>query len=364
MQAVVIHDYGEHAIEDVPRPEPAGTDVRIAVDRVQCSVTECRLYRGDNILHRDAVAAQLRTGSARLFGHEFCGTVEAVGADVTRFAPGDRVYPPGKLPCGACAYCQRGYQQYCSDKEQLGYDRAAGLAEYAVVPERVLTKLPDEVSDAAGAAMQPLASAVLCVRDADIATGDVVAVIGAGVMGAHCGQLALANGASRVFAVELVPRKRELAAEHGMTPIDPTDADPAVVVREATDGIGADVVFEAVGEAQAHGSDGDDPLATAFRTVRRGGRIVQVGHIADEIVLEPRAYRAKNVSWTNPTVGVVQTGPNAHTGEVAVDLVASGRIAIEAYVSHELAGLEAFEEAVEITLDPARKLGPAQLIVS
>lgn len=364
MQAIVIHDYGSYSIEAVPRPEPTGREVLVAVDRAQLSVTECRLYQGEEMIHQDAVSAQLRDGSARLFGHEFCGTVAAVGPDVSGFTPGDRVYPPGKIPCETCSYCQRGYQQYCPDKTQLGYDLPAGLAEYALVPEAALVGLPDAVSDAEGAAMQPLASAVLCVEDAGIHTGDVVAIVGAGVMGSHCGQLALTMGASTVYASDLVARKRDLAADHGMTPIDPTETGPAVVVNEATDGIGADVVIEAVGEEQSHATEGDDPLAQAYQMVRRGGTILQVGHITGEITLQPKAFRAKNLRWINPSVGVVQMGPNAHTGAIAADLVAAGRLQIDPYISHELAGLSAFEDAIDITLDPERKLGPAQIIIS
>jgi threonine dehydrogenase-like Zn-dependent dehydrogenase len=364
MRAVVVHEDGSSSIEEVPRPEPTGTDVLIDVDRVQLSITECRLYRGHDIAHRAAVDRQLRDGSARLFGHEFCGTVVEVGGDVTRFGPGDRVYPPGKIPCGECGYCRTGYRQYCSDKTQIGYDRPGGLSEYVLQPETVLAGLPDGVSDAEGAAMQPLASAVLCVEDAEIETGDVVAVVGAGVMGSHCGQLALAQGASEVFAVDIVDEKLSLAADNGMTPVDGRTEDVAERVRDATGGVGADVVFEAVGADQTHGTEGDDPLAQAYRTVRRGGTIVQVGHITGEIAVRPRAFRSKNATWVNPTVGTVQVGPNANTGDVAAELVASGRLSIEGYVSHELDGLAAFEEAVEITLDNERKLGPAQMIVS
>lgn len=361
MRSVIIHGTDQSSIEDVPRPEPTGEEVLIAVDRVQLSITECRLYRGQDIAHRDAVDRQLREGSARLFGHEFCGTVVDVGPGVTQFEPGDRVYPPGKIPCEDCGYCQSGCHQYCSNKTQIGYDRPGGLSEYVLQPETILAKLPDAVSNAEGAAMQPLASAVLCVEEADVGTGDVAVVVGTGVMGSHCGQLALAQGAAKVFAVDIVDRKLDLAADTGMIPVDARTENVAERVGAATNGVGADVVFEAVGADQTHGTSGDDPLALACRTVRHGGTIVQVGHIEGEITIRPRAFRSKNVTWINPTVGTVQTGPNANTGDIATEMVASGRLSIERYVSHELDGLEAFEEAVEITLDSERKLGPAQI---
>jgi threonine dehydrogenase-like Zn-dependent dehydrogenase len=363
MRSVVVHDVGRSSVEEVPRPEPSGEEVLIAVDRVQLSVTECRLYRGHDIAHRDAVDRQLREGSARLFGHEFCGEAVETGDAVTRFEPGDRVYPPGKIPCEECRYCRTGYEQHCPEKTQIGYDRPGGLSEYVLQPETALCALPDAVSDAEGAAMQPLASAVLCVEDAGIATGDVVATVGAGVMGSNCGQLALAEGAGEVFAADVVDEKLAIAADSGATPVDAREADLAERVRAATGGVGADVVFEAVGADQNHGTEGDGPLAQALRTVRRGGTIVQVGHVTGEITVRPRAFRTRNVDWVNPTVGTVHTGPNADTGAVAAGMVASGRISIEEFVSHELDGIETFEEAVEITLDEERGLGPAQMVV-
>lgn len=364
MQAVVCYDFEESGIEDVPRPEPTDDEALIAVHRVQLSVTECALYRGEELRHHEAIAARFADGSARLFGHEFCGTVAETGADVTAFAVGDRVYAPGKIPCGACGYCTSGYPQYCPDTESLGHDRPGALAEYVTVPAVALQRLPDAVTDAEGAAMQPLASALLCVHDAGIETGDVVAVIGTGVMGYQAGQLARLAGAQRVYAVDVVPEKLDLAGDHGMIPIDAREVDPAAKVQDETDGVGADVVVEAVGGEQASGTEGEDPLATAVRTVRRGGTVLQIGHIHGEIELAPRVLRNKSVRWVNPTLGVVSTGPNTDTGVLAADLVATGRVSIEEYVTHELSGLEGFEEAVSLTVSNDRGLGPAQMIVS
>lgn len=363
MRAVVCHDFGEWSVEEVPRPEPGPGEVLIDVDRVQCSVTECRLFRGHDVYHRDAIERHLRDGGARLFGHEFCGRVVEVGEGVEAFAPGDRVYPPGKIPCGECGYCRSGFHAHCADKTQIGYDRPGGLSEYVAQPVEPLRALPEGVSDAEGAALQPLASAVLCVGDAGIATGDVVATVGTGPMGYNCGQLARLEGAGEVFAVDRVPGKLETAAERGLTPVDARDVDPVERVREATGGIGADVVFEAVGGRQTHGTAGTDPLATAVGMARDGGTVVQVGHVDGEVTIRPRVFRSKHLDWVNPTVGVTAATPNADTGEHAAALVADGRVSIADTVTHELDGLDRFEEAVDRTLDDEVGFGPAQIVV-
>jgi threonine dehydrogenase-like Zn-dependent dehydrogenase len=365
MQAIVCDNTNESRLADVLKPAPDADEVLIRVRRVQLSVTECRLYRGGEVAHYDVVQERLKDAPVRLFGHEFCGEVEAVGDDVRGFEPGDRVYAPGKIPCGECTYCRRGYTHYCSNKRGVGYDVPGALAEYTALPEAPLCRLLDEISDAEGAAMQPLASALLCAFDAEIEPGDAVAVMGTGVMGYQCGQLALAQGAGDVYAIDLRPEALDLAADRGMIPVNAREEDPEAVLEEGTDGIGADVVFECVGGEQDDATSGNDPLAQAHRLARYSGNIVQVGHIDGAVTLKPRVTRSKSLSWINPTRGVKQAGPNVDTGELAAALVADGRVSIDEYIATELSGLESFEEAVAITLDKEEhaSLGPAQIVV-
>jgi threonine dehydrogenase-like Zn-dependent dehydrogenase len=362
MQAVLCDDFDESRVADVPRPDPSADEALVEVSRVQLSVTECALYRGRKIRHHEEVKDRLADAPARLFGHEFCGTVVETGSDVTGVDVGDRVYAPSKINCGDCPYCDSGYPQYCKDTESLGYTVPGTLAEYAAIPGRALRRLPDGVSDAEGAALQPFASALLSIHDADVQTGDVVATIGSGVMGYNAGQLATYAGADRVYAVDVVDEKLDLAAERGMVPIDAREEDPVQRLLDETDGIGPDVVVEAVGGDQESAVDGDDPVAVALRSVRKGGKLVQIGHVHGDVTLRPRTIRTKSVDWIHPTFGTVATGPNTDTGELAGELVASGRVSIAEYVSHELDGLEAFETAVDLTLDESG-LGPAQMVL-
>lgn len=365
MQAVVCTDFGASEVRDVPRPTPGSEEVLIRVDRVQLSVTECQMYQGEPLASIELIRDRIQNGDGRVFGHEFCGTVAETGEGVTAFAPGDRVYAPAKIACHACAYCEAGYTQQCTDKETIGTNRPGALAEYLCLPAEPLAHLPDRVTDAEGAAMQPLASAVLCVHDAGITTGDVVAVIGCGVMGYQCAQLAGHQGAREVIAVDVVPEKLEIAADNGITPVNPRETDPVDVVHDLTDGIGADVVFPAVGGRQDHLTHGT-PMAQAFDLVRAAGTVLQVGLLIGEAGIEPRALRKKSVRWVNPRFGVTSTGPNTDTGVLAPRLVADGRVSIEEYITHELIGLDSFEEAVAITLEKedSGALGPPQIVVN
>lgn len=366
METVVCRDFGDSQIEDVPRPTPGSPEVIISVSRVQLSVTECQLYRGEKLSAHETVRSRIKNGDGRLFGHEFCGEVVEIGSSVSQIEVGDRVYAPGKINCTECRYCRMGYEAKCPNKETIGMKRAGALAEYLAVPAAPLRRLPDGVSDAEGAAMQPLASALVCTIDGGIQPGDVVAVVGAGVMGSSCAQYARHLGARDVFAADIDSRKLTIAEDQGLTSVDVSEVELATVVAEATEYVGADVVFSAVGGDQSHGSQGDDPLAVALRTVRAAGTLVQVGLIIGDVRLAPRAYRTKSVRWVNPRLGVVRTGPNTDSGELAPKLVNAGDVEIDPFITHELAGLDSFEEAVEITLDKLEHdaLGPPQIVVS
>lgn len=367
MDAVVIDEFESFDVVDTPRPEPSAGEVQIDVSRVQLSVTECLLYRGESVAHYNTVKRQIQDGdhSTRLFGHEFCGTVAECGPNVDSYQVGDRVYAPGKIHCGTCPYCQSEYKNYCPDTEAIGYDRPGALAEYVRLPVEPLRRAPTGVSDAEGAALQPLASSVLCVADADIDPGDDVLVIGAGVMGFQCALLAKRFGARAVYAADVRDRPLELVAANGAIPVDATETDPVAAVREATAGLGVDVAIEAVGGSQSHATRGDDPLAQAFRAVRRGGTVLQVGHISGDIETTPRSARSKAVRWENPRKGVADLGPETDTGTLAGELVAGGAVPISEYVTHELAGLGSFGTAVDITLEKGAHdaLGPAQIVI-
>lgn len=363
MKAVLTDASGDATVEDVPKPTPDDDEVLIRVRTVQLSVTECQYLTGQASMDRFADRFSDDNGPIQLFGHEFCGEVVEVGVEVTGYAEGDRVYAPGKTTCGECQYCQRGYPEYCANKKRLGYGRPGALAEYLTAPENPLCELSDDVSDAEGAAMQPLAAAIVYVDRADIQTGDVVVVIGTGVMGYQCGQIALQYGSGEVVAVDIDPVKLEYAENAGMTTIDASEWDVVDRIDELTDGIGADVVFEAVGGDQNHAVEGSDPLAQAYEMTRPNATIVQVGNIIGEITHNPRAMADKHLTWVNLVGDTVSATPNMDTGEFANELLASDRVSIEEFITHEVQDLDSFQGAVEVTMNKTEyeALGPCQI---
>lgn len=366
MKAVVTQGYEDSTVEEIPRPSPGQDEVLIEVNRVQLSVTECWTWLGlfDEIDIQERIDAQ----DGLIFGHEFAGEVVELGDGVEEFSVGDRVYAPGKISSEDAAR-RDGWNLVDKQKATIGSGGYPGaLAEYFVAPTEPLCELPDNVSNAEGAAMQPLADSLLSVHEVDIDTGDVVVVYGAGVMGSQAGQGARFMGASDIYAVDIDAQKLEWVEELGMIPIDAREEDPVDRVHEATGGLGADVVFEAVGGDQDHSTRGDAPLAQCFQMLRVGGTVDQIGIHTGDIESGMQEMRMKGVDVVNPisVKGVLAASPNMDTGEWAAYMVANDHISIDHMITHELAGLESFEEAIDITANKGEydALGPAQIVVS
>ena len=365
MDAIVVDDFGSASVEAVPDPSVRDNELLVSVDRVQMSVTECALFQGEEVMGSDIIRKRLEDGEGRFFGHEFCGTVKDIGSDVEQFSSGDRVYAPGKIICGSCPYCAAGVPSLCENYRTLGTHRSGALAELVAAPAEIFRSIPDTISDAEGAALQPLADVTLSVHDVGVTSGDTVAIVGSGIMGFYCGQVMLAEGAGHVLSIDVDPTKVDLAKSQGMTGINATTSDPVDVVKEKTGQRGADIVVEAVGGDQSMATEGSDPLAQAFEMVRPGGTILQTGIISGTISMDPRKFRAKGVRWHNPLIGMVRPSPSMDIGELAVELVALDRVSITEYITHELNGLDSFEAAVDITMNQQGHdaLGPAQLVL-
>lgn len=366
MLAAVLHQFGDLRIDQVDDPRPGPAEVVIQVACVQLSVTECALLNGEDVYGRDGVAKLLETvGPQQLFGHEFCGYVDEVGDDVTSVSPGDFVTSIEIEPCGACRACTRGFAYECPDFQVLGFHRPGALAEKVVVRESLVTPLPDGLSIHAGAALQPLSSAVLCHTVAGIRPGETVAFVGGGVMGLLGVQVARHGNAGMIALTTRDPVKLELARELGADLVIAADQDPVSAVRDATHGLGADVVFETAGGPEILGLAGTSTLDQAIEIVRRGGRIVEVGVLPARAPAPLGAMRTKYVSFLNPPSGVRFHSPSANTLEHAIHLVATGRVDVERLVTHRLEALASTPEAIDITVNKRSHgaINPAQIVL-
>jgi 2-desacetyl-2-hydroxyethyl bacteriochlorophyllide A dehydrogenase len=181
-------------------------------------------------------------------GHEVSGSVEEVGADVANFHKGDRVCLHYLVSCGHCDYCLAGTEQFCLTTQMIGKHRDGGYAEFVVVPESSVFHLPQEIPFEQGAILMcSSATSLHALNKTRLCAGETVAVFGIGGLGISAIQLAKGLGASEVFAVDINPRKLELAESFGAIAVNAMAADPVEQIREQTGGRGVDVALELIG---------------------------------------------------------------------------------------------------------------------
>jgi D-arabinose 1-dehydrogenase-like Zn-dependent alcohol dehydrogenase len=213
-------------------------------------------------------------------GHEIAGVVETTGADVRNFKPGDRVCVHYLATCGECAFCQAGNEQFCPSAEMIGKHRDGGYAEFITVPERSVFGLPDEVPFEQGAILMCSSTTSLhALKKARLRAGESVAIFGVGGLGVSAIQLARYLGAGKVFAIDINPRKLELAERFEATAVNASIGDPTEQLREITNGRGVDVALELVGSPVT--------MRQAVQSLATLGRAALVGLTPDTFEIAP-----------------------------------------------------------------------------
>jgi threonine dehydrogenase-like Zn-dependent dehydrogenase len=253
MKAVVFHDVGDIRVEDVP--EPKIRDANDAIVRLTASAicgTDLHFIRGS--------VSGMKKGT--VLGHEGVGLIENVGKNVRNLKPGDRVVIGSTIACGYCSYCRAGYYSQCdnanpngpstaffgSPQENGGFD---GLqAEKARVPFANVgcVKLPDEVRDDQAILISDIfPTGWMAAELAEPKPGRTAAVFGCGPVGQFVIASLKLMGVGRIFAVDRVPSRLEMAQKQGAECINFSEENPIEVLKELTGGIGVDRVVDAVG---------------------------------------------------------------------------------------------------------------------
>jgi threonine dehydrogenase-like Zn-dependent dehydrogenase len=338
----VTHAFNEIRLEEVPYPQlrPGWAIVKTKV--VQPSVTEVQLFYGERSNSYDKVKKALTRGPQQLFGHEFCAEIVEVDAkNEYGLREGDRV---------GATHTHVG---------TIGRDFPGCFSEYAAVPLDALAKMPQGVSDWEVAAIQPLTSCIFNVQALRITLGDIVLILGQGVMGLNCTQAAKAAGADTVIGVDRRDDILEMARKLG-TDITINAAKENVVERvmEITGGKGAPFVIEAASGSPKMGLSGGSTVTDAVACVASGGKILSIPHFHEPVTLDFNYLRAKKVTYMFP--------PELATPKqmvLAARLIAQKRINIDPMITHKLNGMEKIPESLEITANKAKygALNPAQV---
>ncbi len=314
MKALLLEKYMELGYQEVPEPTISPDDVLIRVKA--CGICGSDVHGLDGSTGRRIPPI--------VMGHEAAGVIEAVGANVKGWGPGDRVTFDSTVSCGQCYFCARGEINLCDNRQVLGvscgeFRRHGAFAELVSVPARILYKLPESLGFAQAAMIEAVSIAVHAVNITPKTLGDTAVVVGSGMIGLLTIQAAKAAGFARVFAVDLDDNKLAAALRLGAdAAFNPKTVDVPKAIQELTNGRGADVALEAVGAAA--------PIKTAIMSVKKGGTVTLIGNIAPNIELPLQAVVTRQVRLQ---------GSCASAGEypACIELLANGTIKVDEMIS-------------------------------
>ncbi|WP_071797488.1 NAD(P)-dependent alcohol dehydrogenase [Natronohydrobacter thiooxidans] len=331
MKAIVLEHVGKLAIRDIELPQVLGpNDVRIAVDTVGICGSDVHYFKHGKI--GDFVVTQ-----PLVLGHEGSGIVSEVGNAVTGLKAGDRVCMEPGIPDPMSRASKLGLYNVDPAVTFWATPPDHGILRSSVVHPAAFTyKLPDTVSFAEGAMVEPFAIGMQAAVKARIKPGDVAIVTGCGTIGIMTALAALAGGCSKVIMSDVSAEKLSVAQGYdGIITVDVSQSDLVAFVHERTQDWGADVAFEASGAPKV--------LNDAVRCVRPGGCLVIVGMPPSEVPFDVNAAVMREIR-------IETVFRYANVFDRALELIASGKVDLKPLISDTYAfdqGVEAFERAAQ-----------------
>jgi D-xylulose reductase len=331
MKALVLERIRELSLREIDLPTRVGPkDLKIKIDTVGVCGSDVHYYTHGRI-------GPFVVNEPMVLGHEASGTVVEVGSAVKDFRVGDRVCVEPGIPDLESRASKLGLYNVDPSVVFWATPPVHGcLTPHVVHPAAFSFKMPDNVSFAAGAMVEPFAVGLQAAVKARIAPGDLAVVIGAGPIGIMVALAALAGGCSRVIIADLQPAKLEIAARYpGVTSVNIRETKLADAVAKATDGWGADIVFEASGSPRAFGG--------IFGLSRPGGCLVLVGMPVEPVSIDVPTAAAKEIR-------IETVFRYANVFDRALAMIASGKVDLKPLISHTFSfdeSIRAFERAAE-----------------
>jgi len=322
MKALTFHGKDTIVYESISDPEIiAPTDVIVKVKL--CAICGSDLH----VYHEHEKG--LDHGTA--MGHEFVGEVVALGKDVKSLRVGNQVMSPFTISCGNCFYCNIGLTCRCIYGQLYGWRHQekglhGGQAEFVRVPlaDNTLMSIPEGVTLEEGLFLGDiLSTGFFCAKQTEINSEKTYAVVGCGPVGLMAILGAHEYGAERVYAIDTIPERLDMARKFGAMAINSSNQNPIEVIKAITDGRGADGVMEAVGNSATN--------KLAYNLVRPGGIISAVGVCTDEhLSFSPTQAYDKNLTYK------VGRCPARFMMNELVPLVQSKKYDFTSIISHRL----------------------------
>lgn len=329
MRAVVLERPNHFSIQEVDQPTPGHREVLCRVKAVTICGTDAHLFRGD-------YPGFWPPSFPFIPGHEWAGEIVQLGEGAAElgWAVGDRVAGTSHDACGFCEKCVKGRYNLCENygdpavHHQYGHNWQGAFAEYVAHGIKAVFKLPDELSFAEGALLDPASIALHTANRGRVSAGDTVAVLGPGPIGLLAADAARALAAGHVVVIGRGDRLAK-AAKMGHEVVDYTAGDPVEAVRSLTGGLGPDVVLDCAGVT--------DSFRWGIAMLRKGGVCAAVGIPVEEVAMSIQDL----VLYEKELLGA-----RASTGEMrdVMPLVVDGRIRVKELHTHTFP-LTEFDEA-------------------
>lgn len=335
MRAAVYRGVNDVQVEEVPVPEIGPGELLLRVHTCGICGTDLK---------------KIATGShsaPRIFGHETAGVIAAVGSKVHDFQPGERVVVFHHIPCGECFYCRHKTFAQCETYKKVGCTAGfepsgGGFAEYVRVMDWIVrggtVRIPDSVSFEQACFVEPVNTCMKGIERLAPQPDETILVIGQGPIGIILGTLAQRAGA-RVITSDLYPQRLTISKSFGLgNAVEASRADAVTVVRELTEGRGADAAILAVG--------GNGLIRTALDAVRPGGRVLLFAQTArGEASIDPASICVDEKTLLGSYSASVELQ------EDSVSLVMSCEMDLQRLISHRFP-LSSSVEALNLAAHP------------
>lgn len=314
MKAMLLKEYKELEVTEMPEPEVGPRDVLVEVQACGICGSDIHGYDGSSG----------RRIPPLIMGHEAAGIISKVGNDVEGFSVGDRVTFDSTVSCGHCKFCRAGNINLCDNRKVLGvscgeYRQHGAFAQYVAVPQNILYKIPQGLAFEHAAMIEAVSIAVHAANRAPVTLGDTAVVVGSGMIGLLVVQAIRLAGCSRVIAVDLDDNRLKLAKELGAdVTLNAKTDDVVTEIRNLTFGKGADIAIEVVGATPT--------IETAIEATRKGGAITLVGNLAPKVEIPLQAIVTRELTLY---------GSCASNGEypACIDLLERGDIKVDPLIT-------------------------------
>lgn len=329
MKVAKFYSFNDIRIEDIPVPEVGQGEVLVKT-------------RACGICSGDVMPWYIEKKAPLVLGHEPAGEIVKVGKEVTSFKPGDRVFAHHHAPCFTCRYCKRGDYVQCETWKNTKII-PGGISEFILIPQTNLENdtlpLPDNVSYEDGTLIEPAACVIKALKRVHIKRGDIVLVMGLGVMGQLNILLAKKYGAGKIIGADMVPFRLEKARELGADEVIDVSKNPLTdSLKDLTGGLMADIVIV--------GPNSVDAMKQGISAAGAGGKVVffTPAKPGEQLTISPNDLYFRDISIiTSYSCGPTDTAD-------ALEIIEEGTVRADKLVTHRFA-IDRTAEAFRLTAE-------------